>query len=83
MCLNVPLRVVAMDEEIALVADGDRQLYVNRMAVPALAVGDYVAVSGGLAVRRVAADVAQLLSETKTHGRAWTAPAHHPEGSRS
>jgi hydrogenase assembly chaperone HypC/HupF len=62
MCLMLPSRVVAIEDEVAIVETGANRSTANRLMAPELAVGDWVVVAGGAIVRRVSAEAARAMA---------------------
>ena len=56
MCLAVPMKVVSIDANRALVASGGVETEVSIDLTPEAAVGDYVIVHAGFAIQRLEAE---------------------------
>lgn len=67
MCLTAPARVLAVDQEGAIVLLGDRQRRASTLVVPEVRVGDWVIVAAGTILERVdpleAAELAAAVDE--------------------
>ena len=67
MCLSVPARVTGVAREVGWIADGAGERPISLVAVPDVAVGDYIVHHAGLALERVdpaeAAAMLALLAE--------------------
>lgn len=61
MCLGVPGLVVAIDHDGAVVDADGRRRRANTLLIPDLAVGEWVYVSVGTVIDRVAADEAEAI----------------------
>lgn len=64
MCVSLPARVVSVEGALGVVATPSGGRRVSLLAVPGVAVGEYVLVNLGVAVRRLSPADAQELLET-------------------
>ena len=63
MCLAVPMKVVSVDENSAMVASSGVETKVSIDLTPEAAVGDYVIVHAGFAIQRLAPEEARATLE--------------------
>jgi hydrogenase assembly chaperone HypC/HupF len=68
MCVMLPWRVVGVDAEWARVSASGSELVVNRMLLPDLAIGDWVLVSAGMAVRQLSDEAATEITQILAAG---------------
>lgn len=66
MCVMLPWRVVELGADTVRVRSGDAELQVNGMLLPDLAVGDWVLVNAGMAVRQLSDEAAEEVTRILT-----------------
>jgi hydrogenase expression/formation protein HypC len=72
MCLAVPMRVTAIEGQVARVESAGVELDAGLDLVEEVAVGDYVIVHAGYAIQRLSADdAAETLSILRRLSESW------------
>ena len=63
MCVSLPVQVIQLKSETALVSDGQKQFEVGRCLLPDAQAGDWVLVYAGQMMSMIAPEEAQAIRE--------------------